>query len=117
MTTVKLLISHHSANFSINYTNGIFMINFIVNVNDDINSPKYPIYNTYIIFRGMGYSLEFVTLKNEFFEKKRKKENLNGLNRREQINMVYIEKEKFLYLCDNQYQIQFKICVVKLSFK
>ena len=28
-----------------------------------------------------------------------------------------IEKDKFLYLCDNQYQIQFKICVVKLSFK
>ena len=111
------LIPHHSANFSINYTNGIFRINFIVNVNDDINSPKYPIYNTYIIFRGMGYSLEFVTLKNEFFEKKRKKENLNGLNRREQINMVDIEKEKFLYLCDNQYQIKFKICVVKLSFK
>ena len=65
----------------------------------------------------MGYSMEFITLKNEFFEKKRKKENLNGLNRREQINTVNIEKDKFLYLCDNQYQIQFKICVVKLSFK
>ena len=111
------LIPHHSANFSINYSNGIFRINFIVSVNDDINSAKYPIYNTYIIFRGMGYSMEFITLKNEFFEKKRKKENLNGLNRREQINTVNIEKDKFLYLCDNQYQIQFKICVVKLSFK
>ena len=111
------LIPHHSANFGINYTNGIFRINFIINVNDDINSPKYPIYNTYIIFRGMGYSLEFVTLKNEFFEKKRRKENLNGLNRREQINTIDIEKDKFLYLCDNQYQIKFKICVVKLSFK
>ena len=111
------LIPHHSANFSINYSNGIIRINFIVSVNDDINSAKYPIYNTYIIFRGMGYSMEFITLKNEFFEKKRKKENLNGLNRREQINTVNIEKDKFLYLCDNQYQIQFKICVVKLSFK
>ncbi len=111
------LIPHHSANFSINYSNGIFRINFIVSVNDDINSAKYPIYNTYIIFRGMGYSMEFITLKNEFFEKKRKKENLNGLNRREQINTINIEKDKFLYLCDNQYQIQFKICVVKLSFK
>ena len=111
------LIPHHSANFSINYSNGIFRINFIVSVNDDINSAKYPIYNTYIIFRGMGYSMEFITLKNEFLEKKRKKENLNGLNRREQINTVNIEKDKFLYLCDNQYQIQFKICVVKLSFK
>ena len=111
------LIPHHSANFSINYSNGIFRINFIVSVNDDINSAKYPIYNTYIIFRGMGYSMEFITLKNEFFEKKRKKENLNCLNRREQINTVNIEKDKFLYLCDNQYQIQFKICVVKLSFK
>lgn len=111
------LIPHHSANFGINYTNGIFRINFIVNVNDDINSPKYPIYNTYIIFRGVGYSLEFVTLKNEFLDKKRRKENLNGLNRREQINTIDIEKDKFLYLCDNQYQIKFKICVVKLSFK
>ena len=86
-------------------------------VRDDINSPNYPIYNTYIIFGGLGYSLEFVTLKNEFLEKKRKNENVNNLNRREQINTIEIEKDKFLYLCDNQYQINFKICVVRLSFK
>ena len=111
------LIPHHSSNFGINYSRGIFRIHFSVNVRDDINSPKYPIYYTYIIFRGTGYSLEFVTLKNEFFEKKRKNENLTNLNRREQINTIEIEKDKFLYLCDNQYQILFKICVVKLSFK
>ena len=111
------LIPHHSCNFCINYSHGKFGIYFSVGVRDDINSPNYPIYNTYIIFRGLGYSLEFVTLKNEFLEKKRKNENVNNLNRREQINTIEIEKDKFLYLCDNQYQINFKICVVRLSFK
>ena len=74
-------------------------------------------FNAYIIFKGMGYCLEFLTLQNEYLEKKRRKEDVGNLNRREQINRVEVDKDKFFYLCDNDNKISFKICVVKLSFK
>jgi hypothetical protein len=82
-----------------------------------MNSPKYPVFNTYIIFKGIGYGLEFLTLKNMYLEKKRNRENINNLNGREQINLLEIDKDKFMFLCDNNYQISFKICVIKLSYK
>ena len=56
-------------------------------------------------------------MKNEFLEKKRRNENLGNMNRREQINRVGMDKDKFLFLCDNDNNITFKICVVKLSYK
>ena len=112
------LIPNHSSYFSINYTDqGKFGIYLGINPREDINSPKYPVFNAYIIFKGMGYCLEFLTLQNEYLEKKRRKEDVGNLNRREQINRVEVDKDKFFYLCDNDNKISFKICVVKLSFK
>ena len=111
------LIPHHSSNFSINYSNGKFGIYLVINTRENINSPKYPIFNAYIIFKGLGYCLEFLTMKNEFLEKKRRNEDIRNMNKREQINRVEINKDKFLFLCDNDYNISFKICIVKLSYK
>ena len=111
------IIPHNSSYFGITYTGGKFGISFTVNVREDMNSPKYPVFNTYIIFKGIGYGLEFLTLKNMYLEKKRNRENINNLNGREQINLLEIDKDKFMFLCDNNYQISFKICVIKLSYK
>ena len=111
------LIPHHSSNFGINYANGKFGIYLVVNTREDVKSPKYPVFNAYIIFRGLGYCLEFLTLKNEYLEKKRRNEDFGNNNLREQINRVEIDKDKFLFLCDNDYNITYKICVVKLSYK
>ena len=111
------LIPYHSSNFGINFSNGRFGIYLVINTREDINSPKYPVFNAYIIFKGLGYCLEFLTMKNEFLEKKRRNENLGNMNRREQINRVGMDKDKFLFLCDNDNNITFKICVVKLSYK
>ena len=56
-------------------------------------------------------------MKNEFLEKKRRNEDIRNMNKREQINRVEINKDKFLFLCDNDYNISFKNCIVKLSYK
>ena len=109
------LIPFHSSNFGINYSNGHFRIYLVVNTRENINSPNYPVFNAYIIFKGIGYCLEFLTMNNEYLEKKLRNENI-GIAR-EQINKVELDKDKFLFLCDNNYQITFKICVVKLSYK
>ena len=108
-------IPFHSSNFGINYSNGHFRIYLVVNTRENINSPNYPVFNAYIIFKGIGYCLEFLTMNNEYLEKKLRNENI-GIAR-EQINKVELDKDKFLFLCDNNYQITFKICVVKLSYK
>ena len=108
-------IPFHSSNFGINYSNGHFRIYLVVNTRENINSPNYPVFNAYIIFKGIGYCLEFLTMNNEYLEKKLRNENIG--NSREQINKVELDKDKFLFLCDNNYQITFKICVVKLSYK
>ena len=111
------IIQHHPANFSINYSNGKYGIYLGVNPKEDINSPIYPVFNAYIIFKGEGCCLEFLTMRNEYLEKKRRNEDVRNMNRRDQINRVEVDKDKFLYLCDNDFKISFKICVVKLSFK
>jgi hypothetical protein len=111
------LIPHHSSNFGINFTNGNFGIYLVVNTREDVKSLKYPVFNAYIIFRGLGYCLEFLTLKNEYLEKKRSNVDFGNNKFREQINRVELDKDKFLFLCDNDYNITFKICVVKLSYK
>ncbi len=109
------LIPFHTSNLCINYSNGNFKIYLVVNTRDNINSPKYPLFSAYIIFKGLGYSLEFLTMNNEYLEKKLRNENIG--NAREQINKVELDKDKFLFLCDNNYKITFKICLVKLSYK
>ena len=109
------LIPFHTSNLCINYSNGNFKIYLVVNTRDNINSPKYPLFSAYIIFKGLGYSLEFLTMNNEYLEKKFRNENIG--NAREQINKVELDKDKFLFLCDNNYKITFKICLVKLSYK
>ena len=109
------LIPFHTSNLCINYSNGNFKIYLVVNTRDNINSHKYPLFSAYIIFKGLGYSLEFLTMNNEYLEKKLRNENIG--NAREQINKVELDKDKFLFLCDNNYKITFKICLVKLSYK
>ena len=109
------LIPFHTSNLGINYSNGNFKIYLVVNTRDNINSPKYPLFSAYIIFKGLGYSLEFLTMNNEYLEKKLRNENIG--NAREQINKVELDKDKFLFLCDNNYKMTFKICLVKLSYK
>ena len=111
------LIPHHSSNFGINFTNGNFGIYLVVNTREDVKSLKYPVFNAYIIFRGLGYCLEFLTLKNEYLEKKRSNVDFGNNKFREQINRVELDKDRFLFLCDNDYNITYKICVVKLSYK
>ena len=88
-----------------------------MNPKEDINSPIYPVFNAYIIFKGEGCCLEFLTMRNEYLDKKRRNEDVRNMNRRDQINRVEVDKDKFLYLCDNNFKISFKLCVVKLSFK
>ena len=110
-------INFHSSNFGINYSHGNFGIYLSVDTKKNANSPDYPVFNAYIIFRTNGYGLEFLTLKNDYLEKIRNGIIVNNLNLKEQINKIEIEKNRFLFLCDNNYQITFKICVVKLEYK
>ena len=110
-------IHFHSSNFGINYAYGDFSIYLSVDTKSNVMLPNYPVFNAYIIFRTNGYGLEFLTLKNNYLEKRRNRVNVDNLNLKEQINRIEIEKNRFLFLCDNNYQITFKICVVKLSYK
>lgn len=110
-------IHFHSSNFGINYAYGDFGIYLSVDTKSNVMLPNYPVFNAYIIFRTNGYGLEFLTLKNNYLEKRRNRVNVDNLNLKEQINRIEIEKNRFLFLCDNNYQITFKICVVKLSYK
>lgn len=110
-------IHFHSSNFGINYAYGDFGIYLSVDTKSNAMLPNYPVFNAYIIFRTNGYGLEFLTLKNDYLEKRRNRVNFDNLNLKEQINRIEIEKNRFLFLCDNNYQITFKICVVKLSYK
>ena len=111
------LIPYYSSNFTINYSQNKFIVCLDVKITDDIKSPNYPVFNVYLIFETQGYGLEFVTMTNDYLERKKRKEDINRLNKNNQINKVDIDKEKFLFLCDNENKIKFKICVMKLSYK
>ena len=110
-------IHYHTSNFGINYAHGNFGIYLSVDTKSNANLPNYPVYNAYIIFRTDGFGLEFLTLKNDYLEKKRNGINIDNINLKEQINRIEIDKDRFLFLCDNNHQINFKICVVELHYK
>ena len=111
------IIPHYSSNFLITYNQNNFNLCFDVKTMDDIRSTNYPVFNVYIIFKSPGYGLEFVTMVNDYLERVKRKEDPVLMNKDNQINKVEIDKEKFLFLCDNENKINFKICVVTLSYK
>ena len=110
-------IHYHTSNFGINYSHGNYGIYLSVDTKSNANLSNYPVYNAYIIFRTDGFGLEFLTLKNDYLEKKRNGINIDNINLKEQINRIEIDKDRFLFLCDNNHQINFKICVVELHYK
>ena len=79
-----------------------------MNIKDPLNSPSFPTFHTYIIFKNQKYGLEFINLSEEILPQ--------GNNRFEQTNRIDLDLNKFLYLIDNN-KIHIKIVVTKQFYK
>ena len=91
----------------IKYLRNKININIIANINEPLNSPSFPIFLPYIVFKIQNYGLEFINLS-----EKEISQNLIG-----QINKIELDLEKFLFLLDDENIIALKICVTKIFYK
>ena len=83
------------------------IIDFIVTINVPLNSPSFPIFHNYIIFKKEKYGLEFINIP---------KKNIPGnniVNSIEQTNEIELDFQKFLFLCSNDNKITIKIVIIK----
>ena len=86
----------------------------ILQISDPINSPNYPVFHSYIIFRSKNYGLEFVNLSED--NSLINNNNLIEQNGIEKIYSIEIDFDKFLYLCNEQFKIEFKIFITKILY-
>ena len=55
-------IPNYKCRLNMKYSNGNVRISFFVYVPEDINSPNYPNFHVYLIFKNQKYGLEFINL-------------------------------------------------------
>ena len=87
------------------------IMDFIININDQLNSPTFPIFHNYIIFKNQKYGLEFINMP------KKDIPGQNIINSIEQTNEIELDFQKFLFLCRDDNKITIKIIIIKEFYK
>ena len=111
--TLKI-IPNYPCKLIFKYFQNKINIFLIFKISDPINSPNYPVFSSYIIFRNNNYGLEFLNLS----ENNSSINNNNSIeqNSIEKIYSVELDFDKFLYLC-NELKIKFKIFITKVFYQ
>lgn len=106
------IVPNYRIDLIIKYNNRKVNISLQTYIRDAKDSPKYPKFFSYIIFNVGKYGLEFIHL-NE------KVDNLinNVINNYNiQINSNEIEVDKFRFLCGEENELIFKVCISKTYY-
>jgi hypothetical protein len=111
--TLKI-VPNYRCKLIFKYLQNKINILLLIKISDPINSPNYPVFQSYIIFRNQKYGIEFLNLSedNSFI-------NNNDLIEENGIEKIYsmeIDFDKFLYLCNEENKIGFKIFITKYFY-
>ena len=110
------IIPNYKCRLNMKHQHGNVRISFFVYIWDDINSPSYPNFHAYITFKNQKYGLEFINLYENSTIKKSNNSNIgNTIN--EQISFIDLNDKQFLFLCDEQNKIYFKVYITKSFYK
>ena len=113
------LIPNFPSRLIMKYLQNQIYISFCVDINLPLNSPNYPKFYTYIIFRNKEYGLEFGNLSNQSFPQDFVQQggDNNVTKIRQQINGIEFEANQFLSLAGQDKKIRMKIYVIKTYYQ
>ena len=116
LVNCNLNIANYPCRIMIKYAQNKVFISFSIKINEPFNSPNYPTFQSYIIFKNNKFGLEFIHLTNQFLA-----QNLDGQfamgQSREQVNSLELDADRFLFLINEENKISLKIFVTKSYYK
>ena len=108
-------IQNYKCRIIFKHSQNIIRIIFSIIIPEDINSLNFPKFHAYIIFKNKNYGMEFINLYENISIKKISFSN-NYINY-EQTNYIELDSKQFLFLCDEQKRLCFKVYITKSFYK
>ena len=108
-------IQNYKCRIIFKHSQNIIRIIFSIIITEDINSLNFPKFHAYIIFKKKKYGMEFINLYENTSIKKIVFNNNN--TNYEQTNYIEIDSKQFLFLCDEQKKLCFRVYITKSFYK
>ena len=115
-------IQNYRCRIIFRHSQNIIRIIFSIIISEDIDSLNFPKFYPYIVFKKKKYGLEFINLYENTSIKKISYNNNNNNNninylKYEQTNYIELDSKQFLFLCDEQKRLCFKVYITKSFYK
>ena len=111
-------IQNYRCRIIFRHSQNTIRIIFSIIIPDDINSLNFPKFHAYIIFKKKKYGLEFINLyENTSIKKISSNNNHNNYLSYEQTNYIELDSKQFLFLCDEQKRLCFKVYITKTFYR